>query len=107
MGLAHLSFNDQRERHRVAVFHRTRGIGPDGHVISLVIVDLSVQGLMARCVADLPIGTRLQVTLPRFGTRHATVRWALGGRIGCELDHALDLADYYELLAMLIRGNAS
>ena len=34
----------------------------------------------------------------------AEVRWSLGGRIGCELDRPIGMAEYYELLAALLRG---
>ena len=34
----------------------------------------------------------------------AEVRWALGGRIGCQFDQAIDLASYYELLSVLVKN---
>jgi len=32
------------------------------------------------------------------------VRWSLGGRIGCELDRPIGMAEYYELLAALLKN---
>jgi hypothetical protein len=103
MGLERHSFREKRFDDRIPVCHRTRAVGPDGQPLSLVIVDLSVNGLMARCEAKLEAGSRLQVMFPMIGMCFAEVRWALGGRIGCELDHPIALESYYEVLTMLTR----
>jgi hypothetical protein len=34
----------------------------------------------------------------------AEVRWSLGGRIGCELDRPIGMAEYYELLSALLKN---
>jgi hypothetical protein len=44
------------------------------------------------------------VNLPKVGTMVAEVRWSLGGRIGCQFERAIDLASYYELLAVLMKA---
>jgi len=43
----------------------------------------------------------VRVRLPVLGTISAEVRWALGGRFGCELDVTIPLADYMMLLATM------
>lgn len=99
-----LAYREQRGAPRDEVYYRTRATRADGASIALLIVNLSAMGLMARCDTDLAAGERLRVTLPGVGTLTAEVRWALGGRIGCELDRMIPLADYYELLAVLLKG---
>lgn len=103
MGLERHSFSERRARERIPVFHRTSAVGPNGEPLSLVIVDLSASGLMARCDLDLSPGAPLQICLPAIGMCSAVVRWSMGGRIGCALDQALSLENYYELLTALVR----
>jgi hypothetical protein len=91
MGRERHDYSDKRAHKRVPVFHRTRGAGADGQPLSLVIVDLSAGGLMARCDHRLSTGERLQVYLPGIGTRSALVCWSLGGRIGCEFDAPINI----------------
>ena len=95
---------DNRALARDEVHYRARAFGPDAQQVSLLIVNLSALGLMAR--ADLPyaVGQRLRVTLPVVGTVVAEIRWSLGGRLGCELDQPIDLADYYDLLAVMLKA---
>ncbi len=92
---------EQRARDRVSVFHRTRMVGPDGQALSLVIVDLSQKGLMARCDQDIAREARIQVNIPGIGMCHAVVRWSLGGRIGCELEEQIAIEDYHAALSAL------
>ena len=92
---------EQRAGERVPVFHRTRMLGPDGQALSLVIVDLSQKGLMARCDQDLAREARIQVNLPGIGMCYAVVRWSLGGRIGCELEEQIAIEDYHAALSAL------
>lgn len=95
---------DDRAAQRDEVHYRARAFGPDAKAISLLIVNLSAMGLMARCDLPYAVGERLRVALPVVGVVVAEIRWSLGGRIGCELDLPIDLADYYDLLAVLVRG---
>lgn len=104
MALGNIAYADNRVAARDEVHYRARAFGPDARPLSLLIVNLSAQGLMARSNHDLPVGARLTLTLPVIGVVRAEVRWSLGGRIGCELDDAIALAEYYELLAVLVRG---
>lgn len=89
---------------RDEVHWRARAFGPDAKALSLLIVNLSARGLMARTDAAYAVGERMHVTLPVVGVVVAEIRWSLGGRIGCELDRAIDAADYYELLSVMVRG---
>jgi len=91
MELERHDFIDKRTHTRVPVFHRTRAAGADGQPLSLVVVDLSASGLMARCDHRLSAGERLWVDLPGVGTRSAMVCWSLGGRIGCEFEAPINL----------------
>ena len=95
---------DERGTPRDEVHFRTRAFGPDARPVNLLIVNISALGLMARCDAVYAVGDRMTVTLPVIGVVVAEIRWVLGGRIGLELDQAIDLADYYDVLAVLLRG---
>ena len=103
MGLERHSINDKRLDERIPVCHRTRAVGSAGQPLSLVIVDLSANGLMARCDTEIAAGSRIQVMLPVIGMCFAEVRWSLGGRIGCELEQPIGLESYYEVATMLTR----
>jgi len=94
---------DGRREGRDEVHYRARAACADGRTLQLLVVNISPHGFMARCEADVGEGDRLAVTLPCVGAVPADVRWALGGRIGCELASPLGLASYYELLATITR----
>jgi hypothetical protein len=99
-----LAVKDERLIARDEVHYRARGFGPDAQPLSLLIVNISALGLMARCDTSLETGDRIRVTLPLVGVVAAEVRWALGGRIGCQLDQPIALSDYYELLATMLKS---
>jgi len=101
--MSNLAFADFRREGRDEVHHRVRAFGPDARPLNFLIVNISPHGLMARCEANLAVGERLRINLPVIGVRVAEVRWALGGRVGCQFDGVIDLADYYELIAKLIK----
>jgi len=96
---------DRRGAPRQEVYHRTRGTLAAGGSVALQVVNVSATGFMARTEAELEPGARLQVRLPIVGERHAEVRWALAGRIGCQFDRPIDLADYLGLLGALARAS--
>lgn len=102
--MAALALSDQRTAPRDEVYFRTHATRDDGDRLPLLLVNFSAMGLMARCEADVAPGDRLRLDLPVVGAINAEVRWALGGRIGCELDRMIALADYYDLLAVLVKG---
>lgn len=58
---------------------------------------------MARCEAPFAHGDRLRIMLPVVGVVVAEIRWALGGRIGVHFETGIDLASYYELLAIVMK----
>jgi hypothetical protein len=93
---------DQREAPRDEVHYRSRGTLADGATLQLLIVNMSARGLMARCEASLTEGDAIRVRLPAVGTVSGKVRWALGGRFGCELDQVIPLADYMLVLATMV-----
>ncbi|WP_423604256.1 PilZ domain-containing protein [Sphingomonas sp. MS122] len=95
--------DDRREIERDEVHYRARGFGPDAQPVTLLIVNISPHGLMARCETPFAEGDRLRVMLPAVGAAAAEVRWCLGGRLGASFDTAIDLASYYELLAQMLK----
>ena len=104
MAATAMAFVEKRETPRDEVHYRVRAFGGDAQPVSILIVNLSAQGLMARVDADRPVGERLRITLPVVGVIVAEVRWSLGGRIGCELDQQIAVAEYFEVLAALLKG---
>ena len=104
MAIGALAWKDNRAVDRDEVHYRTRAFGPDAKPVSILIVNISALGLMARCETGYGVGDRLRITLPIVGVVAAQIRWSLGGRIGCELDAPITLSDYYELLAVMAKG---
>jgi hypothetical protein len=104
MGLAQAAITENRAIPRDEVHYRARAAGPDMRPVTLLIVNMSALGLMARCEVEFTPGERLRVSLPVVGTVVAEVRWWLGGRMGCELERPIPLAAYYELLAALLKA---
>lgn len=101
-GFGNLAIADDRREMRDDVQYRARAFGPDARQHNLLVVNISPHGLMARCESELPVGARLRAVLPIVGAIAADVRWSLGGRIGCQFETAIPLADYYELIAQMI-----
>lgn len=95
---------DRRTSDRDEVHYRARAFGPDAQPHTLLIVNISPHGLMARCDHQFAEGARLRVMLPVVGVAPAEIRWSLGGRIGVSFDSAVDLASYYELLAQMLKA---
>lgn len=104
IGKASVARLDDRNVVRDEVHFRARGYGPDAQPISLTIVNISAMGLMARCETTCQPGDRISIRLPVIGVVAAELRWSLGGRIGCELERPIDIADYYELLAVMLKS---
>ena len=95
---------DERSEPRDEVHHRTRAFRQDGTSVEFVVVNISARGLMARCDAAFDVGDRLRVKLPAVGSIAAEIRWSLGGRIGCQLDENIPLANYSQLLAAMAKA---
>lgn len=104
MGISAHRPSEKRALPRDEVHFRTRGHGTDGQSVGMLVVNLSAQGLMFRTDHAFDVGDRVTVTLPVVGAVVAHVRWSLGGRVGCELDRLIGLADYYEMLATMIEA---
>lgn len=102
-GAAAAPADDRRLIERDEVHYRARAFGPDAQPVTLLIVNVSPHGLMARCDKPFAEGDRMRVTLPAVGVVAAEVRWSLGGRLGASFDTAIDLAAYYELLAQMLK----
>lgn len=92
---------DDRAIRRDEVEYRARGCGPDGATIALLVVNVSTQGLMARCGAALEPGDLVRVRLPMLEEVGVEVRWSLGGRIGCQFLQPVALSDYPALVAAM------
>jgi hypothetical protein len=102
MPFSNLAYASERREERHEVHHRTRAVRSGGDdALHLTIVNISPNGLMARCDEQVDPGMRLHIRLPDVGAVHAEVRWALGGRIGCEFQHSIPPAAYYALLPRL------
>lgn len=95
---------DRRSIGRDEVHYRARAFGPDAQPVTLLVVNISPHGLMARCELGFAEGDRIRVMLPVVGVAPAEIRWALGGRLGISFDAAVDLASYYELLAQMLKA---
>lgn len=95
---------DRRTADRDEVHYRARAFGPDAQPVTLLVVNISPHGLMARCDSDFAERDRLRLTLPVIGPLAAEIRWSLGGRIGVSFDQPIDLASYYELLAQMLKA---
>lgn len=100
-----LALREHRAVSRDEVHHRAGAILADGTATMLLIVDVSPAGMMARTDGTFTEGDRLRVSLPTLGRVEAEVRWALGGRIGCQFTTPIELAAYgHALPAMLGSG---
>jgi hypothetical protein len=96
---------DARGEPRDEVMHRTHALNGDDRTVKLVLVNMSANGLMARYDGDPAAGEQLRIRLPILGYVDAVVRWSLGGRIGCELERTIPLAEYYTMLTVMTRAS--
>lgn len=103
--LGNLAYAETRREERDDVHFRAKAFGPDARQLNLVVVNISPHGMMARCERELQIGDRIRITFPVVGVVAADVRWCMGGRIGCQFDPAIDLAGYYELIALMMKSS--
>lgn len=93
--------HEARTEQRDETLHRTRARAADGAVCKLVVVNVSPHGFMARTERDFAVGERLTIELPIAGAFDAEVRWALGGRIGCQLTREIPRARYSAMLVAM------
>jgi hypothetical protein len=94
---------DARQQPRDEVHYRARGFTATRERLPLHVVNTSVGGFMARTEAEHQSGERVSVMLPVIGEVDATIRWALGGRIGCQFDHLIEPLVYRAMLTALQR----
>lgn len=98
---AKLATIDDRLVHRDEVEHRTRAVAPDGRTVTFLVVNVSPQGLMARCEAHIEPGNLLRIQLPILGDTGAEVRWTMGGRVGCQFHQPIADPDYVPLVTAM------
>ncbi|NLS27184.1 hypothetical protein S2M10_21770 [Sphingomonas sp. S2M10] len=98
---AKLASADDRLVHRDEVEHRTRAVGPDAKSVAFLIVNVSPQGLMARCEAPFETGDLLRIQLPILGETGAEIRWALGGRVGCQFLQPIAAGDFGPMVTVM------
>ena len=92
---------DDRAEPRDEVHHRSRALLADQRTVPVLIVNLSPQGLMIRSDAPVSVGEWLRIPLPVVGEVQAAVRWALGGRIGCQLERPIAANRYHAVLGAM------
>jgi hypothetical protein len=96
-----LNLIDDRAEPRDEVHHRTRAVLADRRSVPVLIVNLSAQGLMIRSDAPVSVGEWLRIPLPVVGEVQVAVRWALGGRIGCQLERPIAANRYHAVLGAM------
>ncbi len=101
MSLGASSPSDERTEQRDEVHHRSRATLVDRRAVPVLIVNLSPHGLMIRSDAPVSVGEWLRITLPILGEVQVAVRWALGGRIGCQLERPIPAANYHAVLSAM------
>lgn len=94
-------FSEVRSEPRDEVHYRSRAMLADRRSIPILIVNLSPHGLMIRSEAEVSVGEWMKVQLPVIGEAQVAVRWALGGRIGCQLERAIASNRYHLLLGAM------
>ncbi len=97
-------FYDVRSEPRDEVHYRARAHDAAGRATTMLVVNISPGGLMARCDDGHEPGAVVRVTVPVLGQVAGRVRWSLGGRIGCQFDRPIAPRDYRALLAVLPVG---
>lgn len=87
VGLAQV--HEERIEPRDETSRRVPVFANGGARMSMLVVNLSPHGLMARNEEPIGCGQRLVFDLPEVGRISAEVRWSLGGRIGCRFVEAI------------------
>lgn len=99
--IAATNLSDDRSEPRDEVHHRSSAMLADQRRVSVLIVNLSPSGLMIRSDVAVGAGDWLFIRLPAVGDVRATVRWALGGRIGCQLERPIPANRYHAVLGAM------
>lgn len=53
-----------------------------GQAVPVTVIDVSETGCKVRCLRLLPIGHIVQIEIPAFGQKAASVQWWFPGRAG-------------------------
>lgn len=101
MPSTNLAYVSERREDREDVHHRTVATDAAGRSLPLLVVNISPNGLMARCDRAPDVGAALTFKLPGIAPFAATVRWALGGRIGVEFATTIPVNSYFAILPRL------
>ena len=101
MSLRALNVADVRAEPRDEVHHRARATLGDRRSVTVLVVNLSPNGLMIRSDLAIEAGAAIRVQLPIVGEVRAIVRWALGGRIGCQLEAPVPAGRYHAVLGAM------
>lgn len=103
-GASNLALSLEAGGEREEVHFSTRGFASDQSPLTMLVVNVSRFGLMARCEGDFDVGDPIQIQLPVAGLVMAEVRWSLGGRVGVQFDPPIEPAFYLEALPAMQRG---
>ncbi|WP_232473851.1 PilZ domain-containing protein [Sphingomonas sp. MA1305] len=92
---------DGRAEPRDEVHFRGRVLLADRRTVTVLVVNLSPGGLMIRSDAPVSVGEWIRVQLPLVGEMQVAVRWALGGRIGCQFERPIPAGQYHAVLGAM------
>ena len=95
------TLSDDRGEPRDEVHYRSSATLADQRRVTVLIVNLSPSGLMIRSDVAVGAGDCLFVRLPAAGEVRVTVRWALGGRIGCQFERPIPANRYHAVLGAM------
>lgn len=101
MPSTNLAYASERREVREDVHHRTAATDAAGRSVAVLVVNISPNGLMARCDHPLEPGAKLTFKLPGLPPMTAEVRWTLGGRIGVEFGTTIPVNSYFALVPQL------
>lgn len=101
MSFVTLNMTDGRTEPRDEVNRRCRAVLADRRTVQVLVVNLSPNGLMIRSDVPVSVGEWLRVTLPIVGEVQVAIRWALGGRIGCQMEKPIPAYRYHAVLSAM------
>ncbi len=91
MGGADKKRYTRREAKRLAIYERTRLHPNSWSSLEVQILDVSSDGLRAKCEATLKIRSWLSIEVPGIGPIAAEVRWQRGKQFGASFVRPIDL----------------
>ena len=96
----HVVRSEGRLRARLATRLRREGQAD----IAFTLRNVSASGFMGECAQSVRAGSKIALLLPLGGAVEADVRWALNGRIGCQLRARLSLDQRALVLALTVKN---